>query len=229
MATLLLIETATDVCSLALSRNGQLLALHEADEPYVHATQITLLIEACCTTAGISLSEIDAVALSGGPGSYTALRVGASVAKGICYALDKPLIALDTLLLLAGAARQEMGAETNYLYVPMIDARRMEVYTAIYTQTLEAHSPLSAKIIDQQSFSELFSAGQHLVFCGNGAPKCQEILSAKRSTFLPIICSAQHLLPFAEAFFQEQNFVDSAYFSPTYFKAPNITTPKKIL
>lgn len=228
MATILHIETATDLCSICISKEGEKLVLVENKETFSHAASITLLIEEATKKAGIKLSELDAVSLSQGPGSYTALRIGTSTAKGICYALDKPLIAINTLQALAWASYQEIKEE-EALYFPMIDARRMEVYTAGFNAKQEMLVDVQAKIIDKNAFQEYFEKDKKLIFAGNGAPKCQSVISSPNANFIPIICEASHLVSLAEKAFNKKDFQDVAYFSPLYFKAPNITTPKKVL
>lgn len=228
MAYILNIETATDICSIALSKGADLLVLKEAEKNFTHASEITLLIDAALKEAGINIRQLDAVALSQGPGSYTGLRIGTSTAKGICYALDIPMIAVDTLAALAMETHAVIQ-KPNALYFPMIDARRMEVYTAGYDANGEKQSDLEAKIIDKTSFSNLFEQKKAVVFSGNGAVKCKEILTNEYAFFYDLNCSAQLLVRLAYVAYQANNFVDMAYFSPLYFKAPNITSPKKVL
>lgn len=228
MSYLLHIETSTDICSIALSKNDQLLQLKEGSKGYSHAAEITLLIQAVLEDAAVTMKDLSAVILSSGPGSYTALRIGTSTAKGICYALDIPLIVVDTLKALAHATIQEKNIEDAY-YFPMIDARRMEVYTAGFNSNLEIVAPLEAKIINETSFKELMDQQKSLVFSGNGAPKCQTTLKNSTTHFVPLICSAAYLVSLGYAAYQAQQFADVAYYTPVYFKAPNITTPKKKL
>ena len=227
MSLILNIETATDICSVCISKDHEILAIREAEKEYSHTSQITILIEACCAATGISLSQMDAVAVSNGPGSYTSLRVGASTAKGICYALDKPLISIDTLqsIALATAGKEKRKA----LYAPMIDARRMEVYTALFDQDGNIVEGTNAKIIDEHSFQDYFEKGHTIVFSGNGAAKCQKVITSSQAVFRDEICSAAHLVPLSYPAYQKNDFSDPAYFSPAYFKSPNITTPRKIL
>jgi len=225
MAHLLHIETAADFCSICLSQNETILVERSTNQKNTHAAQITLLIEAVLADAGISLKNLDAIALSAGPGSYTGLRVGSSTAKGICYALDRPLIAVDTLKALAWAS-YDLHQKTA-IYVPMIDARRMEVYTALYDEQLNEKEATSAKIIDKDSFSDYFDRGQQLVFSGNGAAKCQEFLNHPLATFLSVPIQAKNIVHLAYTSYQKKTFEDLAYFSPNYFKAPNITQSKR--
>lgn len=225
MPLILNIETAADFCSLCISEGNNVLVVKETNVKNAHAEQITLLIEACLSTIGKTLNEIDAIALSSGPGSYTGLRVGSSTAKGICYALNKPLIAVDTLRALASATHHAVQADA--IYVPMIDARRMEVYTCLYDSQNQPMGTMKAQVIDAHSFAEYFKSGQQLVFSGNGAPKCQEYLQSPLATFHPLLCHAANMVPLSHHAFLKNDFQDIAYFSPNYLKAPNITRSKK--
>lgn len=229
MSLILNIETATDICSIGVGKNGRLLAKTESDKPYEHASRITLLIEACCRQAGVTLPELDAIAVSSGPGSYTSLRVGASVAKGICYTLDKPLIAVSTLRSLAIASHLDSG-DGSFLYCPMIDARRMEVYAAVYNQHGEEIESPEARLIDEASFQEYLELGKTMVFSGNGAAKCRPVIQSDRAIFRDELhCDADHLAPLAEEAYRNGDFENVAYFTPFYLKPPNITKPKRVL
>lgn len=218
------IESSTDLCSIAISKGAQILALQESLKEYSHASKITLLIEACMEEAALKLSDLDAIAYSEGPGSYTALRIGLSTAKGIGYALNKPLIAVDTLESLAKAAAE---TDLNALICPMIDARRMEVYTKLYDENMDEIEPLHNLIVDEGAFEKHYKAGAKIVFCGNGAEKCQAVLPQATSIFKSIRCSAIHLVPLALVKYKNSDFVDLAYSKPNYYKGPNITTAKK--
>ncbi len=153
MALILNIESATGICSVGLSKGDELLALVENHEGNVHSEKITLLIADCMRDAGYELEAIDAVSVSEGPGSYTSLRVGSAVAKGICYALNKPMIAVSTLKSLAKASFAKEGIDSA-TYIPMIDARRMEVYMAVYDSDIQQLAPISAKVLDEQTMNE---------------------------------------------------------------------------
>jgi len=227
MPLILNIESSTDICSICISKGEEIIAFHETSEQYAHAEKITLLIESCIKDAKIRLSDLDAVAISQGPGSYTALRIGSATAKGICYALGKPLIAIDTLLAIALATKRM--ANEDALYCPMIDARRMEVYTSLFNSEMGQVEKTKALIVTPDSFENYFDSDQKIVFSGNGAPKTHDIINSYLATYVPMICSSKHLVPLAFKAFQDHDFVDIAYFSPDYFKAPNITKPKKIL
>lgn len=227
MPFILHIETATDICAVALGEGGRLLQLEEAAGTFQHAAQLTLLIQAAFQKAGRTMSELDAVAVSSGPGSYTSLRIGAATAKGICYALDKPLIAVDTLQSLALACLKQEREEG--LYYPMIDARRMEVYTAAFDAANEPLTAAAPLIVEEHTFAEELAKGTPLILCGNGAAKCQKILPNEGILYSNVVCSAAHLLPLALRAFELEAFEDVAYYDPLYLKPPNITTPKKVL
>lgn len=227
MSYILNIESSTNICSVCISHDTQLLSIREAASNN-HASQITVFIQECLKESNIKITDLEAVAISNGPGSYTSLRVGISTAKGICYGLGIPLIAIDTLSSLAWAAYNELKNDT-YIYSPMIDARRMEVYCSLFEiqeNQLNELTPMSPIIIDEQSFKRYYEMGKRLVFVGNGAMKCANVLPSDSSIFLDIECSSKFLIPFSIAKFKIKNFVDIAYHTPEYLKAPNITTPK---
>jgi tRNA threonylcarbamoyladenosine biosynthesis protein TsaB len=221
------IESATDICSVCLSKGNELLHIKDSEQGYNHAAVITRLIESLFAETGMELSQLDAVSLSKGPGSYTSLRVGASTAKGICYALGIPFIVIDTLESIARATLEK--EQIKGLYAPMIDARRMEVYTMLYGADMKELQPLNALIIDEASFADYFDKGKTIVFSGNGAPKCNNVINSPLAVFSDVICSSAHLIPLSVEAFEAEFFSDIAYFSPTYFKAPNITISKKTL
>lgn len=227
MSKILCLETATGICSVSLSHNGKTIALAETDKGFSHASTLTILIQKCLDEVNLTLKGVDAVALSQGPGSYTGLRIGVSVAKGICFALNKPMIAIDTLEALAWACANEEKQDVHYC--PMIDARRMEVYTAMYNLRNEEEQSVNALIIESNAFEDTFTKKETIIFCGNGAEKCKPILTSPFAKFSPIICSAKHLSFLAKKYFDESKFCDVAYFSPLYYKSPNITIPRKIL
>ncbi len=228
MGTLLLLETATDICSVAISEGTNLRASKTSSENYTHTSAITPLIEQCVAAANMALTDLDAIAVSSGPGSYTALRVGSSTAKGLCYALDIPMIAIDTLQAIAHATADEVK-KTDALYCPMIDARRMEVYAALFDYTNKPLTTTEPLIVTASAFQTYFEQGQSIVFSGDGAAKCQSLITSPLASFVNILCAADHLAPLAAEAFEQQQFVEAAYFKPTYGKAPNITIPKKRL
>jgi len=225
MPKILNIETATDICSVSFCEDGKVISFQENQEGFTHASTLTILIQKCLAEANTNLESLDAVAVSQGPGSYTGLRIGVSVAKGICYALDKPLIAIDTLQALAWACAEEEQKDAHYC--SMIDARRMEVYSAFYNKTNEETQPVSAIIIDENSFQSIFEKNEKIIFCGNGAEKCKPVLTSPLALFSPIICSAKHLSFLSYQSYLQKDFCDLAYFSPLYYKSPNITVSKK--
>jgi tRNA threonylcarbamoyladenosine biosynthesis protein TsaB len=226
------IETASDICSIALSTTqGELLACHEITDTKQHASQITLLIQACMQDAGVTMQQLSAVALSSGPGSFTSLRVGAATAKGLCYALDIPLIAVDTLKSLAYQNFLTLNSN-KIIYAALMDARRMEVYASIWQPNeagewiqIEATQPV---IVDENTWLTYRDNGMVLALSGNGALKCGSILKGNIQIFSNIVCSAKHLIPLSTAAFFQKEFVNFAYFSPDYGKNPNITISKKI-
>jgi tRNA threonylcarbamoyladenosine biosynthesis protein TsaB len=224
MALILNLETTTEVCSVCLSLDGAVVQQLESSASFAHASELTLLIQRLMATTNHSLSVLDAVAVSEGPGSFTGLRVGVSVAKGICYALQKPLIAVDTLLALAGAM-QAKG--TGQWLCPMIDARRMEVYTALFRPDGSNEWETQALIVEEGVFAEVLPEGARLLLGGNGAAKCLHLFDPAAVTDAEIRCSAQYLVPLAEEAYANNSFADLAYFSPNYLKAPNITQSKK--
>jgi tRNA threonylcarbamoyladenosine biosynthesis protein TsaB len=238
MARILLIETATEVCSAAIAVDGVVVALQEELHCTSHAALLTLQIEACVRQSGIPLQALDAVAVSRGPGSYTALRVGASVAKGICYALEKPLIAVDTLLALAAASLPN-EAPTDSLtpptfLMPMLDARRQEVWTAVYDAEMNVLAPAQPLIMDNNLFENFiltvipsFSNTQ-VILSGNGVSKIENVRSDKEAVLTSKkICSSADLAPWAERYFQSADFQNIVYWEPFYMKLPNITTSVK--
>jgi tRNA threonylcarbamoyladenosine biosynthesis protein TsaB len=214
MAWIVCLETATKSCSVALARDGYLVAVkEEVTEQYSHSEQLTVFIEQLLQQEGLKASDLDAIAVSSGPGSYTGLRIGVSTAKGLCYASDVPLIAVSTLDALAQAMKDKYPEAQ---LCPMLDARRMEVYCALYSKSQV--SPVVAKIIDQDSFTEELAQGP-LLFFGDGADKCQDVLTHTNAHFeLGVYPSATNLIPLAQDKFQNKDFEDIAYFEPFYFK-----------
>lgn len=222
MALILGIETATSICSVALVRDGKLLAIRESVGARDHSAALTTYIAEVFTEAGLTFSHMDAVAVSMGPGSYTGLRIGVSSAKGLCYALDKPFIAIDTLKSLALQALDVCNLQGkdkgNVLFVPMLDARRMEVYTAIFDQDLHFIEPVNAHIITENSL-DAFS-GKEIIYFGDGASKCKSSFELKNNyTFLDNInLSAKAICTLAETEYRDGNFADVAYCEPFYLK-----------
>jgi tRNA threonylcarbamoyladenosine biosynthesis protein TsaB len=214
MALILCIETATKSCSIALAKQGQLLGCKESvSENYSHSEQLTVFIEDLLQEHKLSVKDLDAIAISSGPGSYTGLRIGASTAKGLCYALNIPLIAISTLEAMAQLMAEQHSDKT---LCPMIDARRMEVYCALFGT--DQSTEVQAKVIDEASFSQELEQGS-ILFFGDGADKCQETLTHPNAHFeLGIYPSAKGMIALAHHQFQQQNFEDVAYFVPFYLK-----------
>lgn len=230
MALILNIETSTDVCSVSVSEDGacKFLKLHipdpESGEKSSHSKLLAVFMQQILTENSILTKSINAVAISGGPGSYTGLRIGVSTAKGFATALDLPLIVIDTLKVVAAMAKSKINFEYDYI-IPMTDARRMEVYCSVYDKNLKQISPVEAKVIDETSFSEY--AGKRLVFCGNGAEKCSEILKAENHVFLDgVFASAEFMSGFSCEKFNGKDFVDLVYYEPFYLKDFVATTPR---
>ncbi|QKJ31202.1 tRNA (adenosine(37)-N6)-threonylcarbamoyltransferase complex dimerization subunit type 1 TsaB [Mucilaginibacter mali] len=217
---ILQIETATTACSVALTQNGQLLAGKLLNQRNIHAEVITLFIDEVLATAGKTYTDLDAVAVSCGPGSYTGLRIGVSTAKGLCYALDKPLIAIETLqAMAAGMVRKLQGNyPENALFCPMIDARRMEVFTAIFDAAGDKAMPTAALIIDQDSFAGWLN-NYVVYFFGDGAEKCRDTITHPNARFInDYINDAADMAPIALTKFNNREFEDVAYFEPYYLK-----------
>ncbi|WP_293301227.1 tRNA (adenosine(37)-N6)-threonylcarbamoyltransferase complex dimerization subunit type 1 TsaB [Pedobacter sp. UBA4863] len=226
MSTILQIETATPVCSVAISVNGQTIALKEEKAPNIHAASLTLFIEEVMKTAGLTYDKLDAIAVSKGPGSYTGLRIGVSTAKGLCFALDKPLIAINTLKMMANGYLLQ-HANFGGLVCPMIDARRMEVFTAVFDHHLGEIEHTHAKIVDDKSFV-LELQGHFISFIGDGAEKCKAVIDNPNAHFnLENFNSASCMSNLAFAAYEVKNFEDVAYFEPFYLKDFVFTTPKK--
>lgn len=226
MATILQIETATQVCSAAISRNGETIALKEEMASNIHAGSLTLFIKAAMDVAGLQFNDLDAIAVSKGPGSYTGLRIGVSTAKGLCFALDKPLLAIDTLKMMAdGFLKLNEGYDG--LICPMIDARRMEVFTAVFDRDLSNVISTEAKIIDGQSFAAELALSE-ITFIGDGAMKCKTVLEQANAMFTEQnFNSAANMSKLANAAYLAGHFEDVAYFEPFYLKDFVLTTAKK--
>ena len=228
MSLILSIETSTTDCSVAISEDGKTMACEKLFLEKSHANLLTLVIESLASHVNIKLNDLNAIAVSKGPGSYTGLRIGVSTAKGLCYALDKPLIAINTLKAMAHEINHYNV--NNYLLCPMIDARRMEVYTALYDCDLNEVQPTSAKILEEDSFHETLDSS-NVLFFGNGSNKFQELIQAKSGAhFIDAVSpSAFAIGALAYESFVKNDFEDVAYFEPYYLKDFMATTPKKLL
>jgi len=222
MALILGIETATTICSVALVKDGKLIAIRESEGLKEHSASLTGYIADIFQDAGLTFERIDAVAVSIGPGSYTGLRIGLSSAKGLCYALDKPLITVNTLKSLAWQAVNKCnseGVETgNALFVPMLDARRMEVYTAVYDHTLSLIEPVDALVVSESAFDSFM--GKKIIYFGDGAEKCRQTFATKSNfSFLEAISlSAEAVCMLALNDYENRIFADVAYSEPFYLK-----------
>lgn len=228
---ILCLETATSVCSVALCDSTGVLSLRESSENKSHATQLTLFIEEILEGNGISAGDLDAVAVSKGPGSYTGLRIGVSVAKGIAYGASVPLIGIETTRSMFSGLMKEV--EENKLQVkgdifcPMLDARRMEVYYCLFDQNGNIMKEISAEIIDGNSFDEIPSS-RKIVFFGDGASKCREIIRHTNASFIDNFnISATFMQRPAWEAFSNKMFEDVAYFEPFYLKDFIATVQKK--
>lgn len=222
MPYILNIETATKNCSVALAKDGKTIVSKEiAEEGYSHAERLHVFIEEIIKEAGIDFQDLSAVAVSQGPGSYTGLRIGVSAAKGLCFALDIPLIALDTLQVLASQAIVSDG-----LVIPMLDARRMEVYSAIFNSNFDKIRAVEAEIITEDSFLDF---QETLYFIGDCAEKCKAVLTKQNFVFLEEIKypSAKEMSFLSFEKYKKNDTVDVAYFEPYYLKDFMITTSKK--
>lgn len=218
------IDTATEVCSVAIAREGRLVAMKENGEGLNHSTLLGVYVDAVLREARLAMTDLDAVAVSMGPGSYTGLRIGVSLAKGLCFGAGKPLIAVGTLDALAHAAIERVGLEA--LYCPMIDARRMEVYAAVFDRRERKVRDIEAVIVDEHSFSDLLADGP-ICFFGNGSDKVRGVLTHPNARFVSgVSTSAVNMMALAEQMFAAHDFVDVAYFEPFYLKDFVATTPK---
>ena len=224
MATILNIETSTEVCSVAIAKNGELLFKKETQEGLNHSELLTVFIEEVAAENNFNLSKLDAVAVSKGPGSYTGLRIGVSVAKGLCYGLDIPLIAINSLEIMG--IHFALNSKEEMLFCPMIDARRMEVYTALYNSKGEEIKPVSAEIIGEDFLSEYLKDNK-ILFFGNGAPKCKSKITHSNALFGETEkTSAQFMIQLSDKKYSEKQFEDVAYFEPFYLKNFVATIPK---
>lgn len=233
MALILCIETGTDICSVGIVNNGELISLRESDSGRDHAKKVAVFVDELLAENNIDPQQIDAVAVGEGPGSYTGLRIGVSFAKGLCYGLGKPLIAVSSLASLAAVAIEDYKAgiidienwDTARL-CPMIDARRMEVYTQVFDSKANPLSSVTAEVVDENTLAEHRAATDHFVVFGSGAAKCAEILGAELIDVTP---SVRGMATIAEQKFADGDFADVAYFEPYYLKDFVVTTSKKKL
>lgn len=226
MSLILSIETSTSVCSVALSKDGATIASMREDSPNSHSTLLTILIQRLMESSGFEMPQLNAVAVSGGPGSYTGLRIGVSVAKGICFASGIPLIAIPSLEVMALGVNIKTLPKDVELLCPMMDARRMEVYSALFDTALNPVKNTCAEIIDENSYQDLLT-NKKIAFFGNGAEKCMKTMCYHNIVYVEnIVPLASQMDKIAFKRFLEEKFENVAYFEPFYLKEFVASTPK---
>lgn len=240
MERIILIETSTALCSAALAEDGIITAYRESSAPKAHASLTAVFVQEILQERGLSLKDCNSVCVSKGPGSYTGLRVGVSTAKGLCFGSGKPLMAVGTLDTLVAQACSEVADPMQYRFIiPMVDARRMEVYTAVFEQHDDPDTEGSAPryrqitetapaIIDESSFAEYLEKGKCL-FIGDGAGKCAEVIGHPNARFVQCCPKASAMLAPATEAYKKKRFEDVAYFEPFYLKEFVATVSKKKL
>ena len=229
MSTILNIDTSTTVCSVALSSEGMIIHHCEDFQGMNHATLLSGFIKECLEVAKQHEYKIDAIAVSLGPGSYTGLRIGLSEAKGLAYALDVPLIGIDTLKLMAVHIMFNVDLDPDAVIAPMIDARRMEVYTAVYDMALNPLLPPTPLILEEGALADFHSPERPLYYGGDGSEKARSILNSSHTLWVPDVYPlAVDMLPLAEQAFMNRDFLDLAYSVPTYLKEYQATKPRKL-
>ncbi len=227
MSRIILIETSTSLCSAALAEDGRIVSERVSGEPRAHASKTALFVSGMLSEKGLKVADCDAVAVSKGPGSYTGLRVGVSTAKGLCFGAGIPMISVGTLDTLVWQALDGgMLPEGCRHIIPMIDARRMEVYTGIFTPDGRQVSPTVARIIDADSFREQLDEGP-VLFIGDGADKCRDILASPNARFIQCCPKASSMMHPAMEALASKKFEDVAYFEPFYLKEFITTVSKK--
>lgn len=226
MAVILNIETSTEVCSAALTAEGMVLCHNEDFQGRNHAALLSGFVKRCLDHAREHEMKLDAVAVSLGPGSYTGLRIGLSEAKGLAYALDIPLIGVSTLQLLAVHAMFNADLDPDVLLAPMIDARRMEVYTAVYDFALQEIMKPQPLILDESSYSEELAQAK-VAFFGNGSEKARKVITSPEAIFIPdVVPLASDMIALAERSYARREFIDLAYSTPEYLKDFQAIKPK---
>lgn len=223
MALILNLETATTNCSVSLAKDGEVISIREHNEMgYSHSENLHVFIEECLNDLDHSPQDLDAVAVSKGPGSYTGLRIGVSAAKGLCFALDLPLIAISTLESMAS----QLNIESGFI-IPLLDARRLEVYSAVYNRELKQVRETKAEEITEASFKD-YSLNEKVFLVGSGATKCKPILKNSNFRFMEdIVPSSRELAKLSFKAFKANNFENNAYFEPDYLKKFVAQKPKK--
>lgn len=229
MSCILHIETSTEVCSVALSQDSSCIFTQESEGRYEHGECLGTYVDQALSYADSHAIPLDAVAVSCGPGSYTGLRIGVSMAKGLCYGLGVPLIAIPTLKLMGVPLLLGDDLPEGALLCPMIDARRMEVYSAVYDRALKEVCSPAAVVVDSDSFARELEQGE-VWFFGNGASKCREVITHRNAHFVDGVRPlAQWMFPLAEMAFARQEFADVAYFEPYYLKEFVVSVPRRLL
>ncbi|WP_425637724.1 tRNA (adenosine(37)-N6)-threonylcarbamoyltransferase complex dimerization subunit type 1 TsaB [Algoriphagus yeomjeoni] len=224
MAVILSLETSTPICSIALHKDGVLMKEKSLDVPGAHSEKLMEMIDSLLGECQLAMENVEAVAVSEGPGSYTGLRIGVSVAKGLAFAGDIPLISISTLKALAYGAKSQIKGKG--LIVAMLDARRMEVYREVFDQELETVTKLDSEIIDEESFSNLFEKCK-VYFVGDAVKKVAEVIHHTNAVFLDVPISAEYVGSLAFQKFQMEEFADLAYFVPNYLKEFKALQSKK--
>ena len=215
MSLILNLETTSTNCSVSLARDGQLISSLEDNSPgYSHSELLHVFIEQLFNESGDSINNLNAIAISKGPGSYTGLRIGVAAAKGLAFSLNIPLISIDTTLLLAVACKKPQG-----FIIPMIDARRMEVYSSVFDEDLNVLEPVNPHILNENSFSEYLEAGT-CFFIGNSNTKAKTVIEHRNAFFLdaPNLPSSKDMIGISNSKFDKSEFEDLAYFEPNYLK-----------
>ncbi len=234
MALILNIETSTQVCSVCVSLDGVVKGIKESNEEKSHAKLLTIFIEQLLNDLNYKIDDFDAISISKGPGSYTGLRIGVSTAKGLCYAKDLPLIAINTLqsmangiILKANSNNISVDDIENSILVPVIDARRMEVYSAFFNSKGDFIRDVKAEIIDENSYQDILSK-QKMIFFGDGSEKISEVIKHENAIFIKNFNpSSKFMAGLSEIAFRAKLFEDIAYFEPFYLKDFIATIPKK--
>ena len=226
MAIILHIETATPVCSVAIGIDGKCISFKEVVKENSHSSLLTVMIDELLKEQNLLPNDLQAIAVSNGPGSYTGLRIGASVAKGMSYALDIPVITVSTLKAMAWGIRESFGKNQNTLYCPMIDARRMEVYASMVDENLQTTMEDIPVILDEQTFVDIL-ANKIVVFAGDGSIKAKSVILHENARFIEVQASARWMCELLEQAYKVQTFADTAYFTPFYLKEFQTTVPRK--
>ncbi len=229
MALILNIETSTQVCSACISKDGNVLAFKESNDQKSHARLLTTFIDQVLKESNYTFDDLDAVGVSKGPGSYTGLRIGVSTAKGICYAKDLPLIAINTLESMTNGviSEKELDKNEDIVLVPMIDARRMEVYSAFFNYKGDFLREVKAEIIEENTYSDILKK-QKMIFFGDGSSKIMETIKHENAVFIEDFHpSSRFMANISDHYFKNNKFEDVAYFEPFYLKDFVATVPKK--